>query len=540
MKVDVETVGFQKRLSIRVPPDKVRSQLDEAYRRLASQVRLAGFRPGRAPRKVLEAKFSDRVQADVANDLIRQGYLSAITEHEIKPVSEPNLTETSQVDEPEGFAFTIMVDVKPQIELQQWTELEVVYPTVEVSDDEVDAAVRARLEGQARVEEVTDRPVEKGDMALIELTAKEGDEEVVQDSTMVRTEGDPYYPGIEALIVGMSVGEERSGEVTFPDDARIEAVAGRTLAVTVKLLTIQAYKVPEATDEIAETLGYEGGVDGMRSAITAQLRSGRDEMARNQARANLLEAIIAANPFEVPAGMVEGSLKMLMDELRMQQARRTGRDPRSIGFSNAQVEDLRMRSNFAAKAGLILEWVSKKEGIEVEDGDVEARFAQMAAEMGQTVEALRGRFRQEDTSELRERILEEKALDWLLERSNLVPPAPGAPPTQPPPKAKAAAEAESEAPSDGPAVLEGKVDDLAGRAGLRRPRRRASMRSSRPRRPAATGRALSQPSRRGARTWRRADAGLLPRSALAGPGGCRGGEPTAPSRVARRPERRAG
>jgi hypothetical protein len=125
----------------------------------------------------------------------------------------------------------------------------------------------------------------------------------------------------------------------------------------------------------------------------------------------------------VPQGMVEQSLRMLMDELRNQQAMRTGRDPKTIGFSEAQVRDLRMRSAFAAKAALILEWVAKHEGITVTDSDVESKFTQLATEWGQTVEAIKGRFRRtEDTAELRERILEEKTLDWMLEQSTLVAP----------------------------------------------------------------------------------------------------------------------
>jgi trigger factor len=468
MKVDVETVGFQKRLLIRVPPDQVRNQLDQAYRRLASQVKLSGFRPGKAPRSVLEARFADRVQADVANDLIQKGYLSAVTDHGINPVGQPNLTETGSVVEPEGFSFTIMVDVRPQVELKTWTGLDVVYPKVEVTDEEIGAAVRARLEGQAKLEEITDRPVERGDMALVELVARDGEEEIANEpQTMIRTEADPYYPGIEQLVIGMKGGDEQQGRVKFGDDARVEGVAGRELDVSVKLFSIQSYRVPEPDDEMAESLGFEGGVEGMRSAIAAQIREAREEMARNQARANLLEAIIAENPFEVPEGMVENSLKMLMEELRMQQARRSGRDPRTIGFSNAQVQDLRIRSGFAAKASLILEWVSGKEGIAVEEADVEAKFAQMAGERGQTVEAVKGWFQKEEaTAELKERILEEKTLDWLLERSNLVAPAPGAPPTQPVKAAPAPAaegegeEGEGEAAEGAPEVLKGKVEEL--------------------------------------------------------------------------------
>jgi FKBP-type peptidyl-prolyl cis-trans isomerase (trigger factor) len=521
MKVDVTTVNsFQKRLAFTVPPDQVRNRLDQAYKRIAGKVRLPGFRPGKAPRKVLEARFAQQIEAEVAQDLIQQSYRSALTDHAIQPVGSPSVDESSPVVEPDGFKFTIVVDVRPEIELQEWKGLEVEFPTVSVTPEEIERAIKARLEGQAKLEEVSDRPVDKGDLALVELTITDpssiaaeasvsyatlvqdegtaidlselnvesagadkvrlsgpaervrqaieaikalqpeanveelpGAPEVAREpGTMIRTEGDPYYPGVDNFVIGMSLGETKEGEVSFGSTERAGAVAGRKLHVQAKLISVQSHKIPELTDELAGTLGYEGGADGMRTTIEAQIRHSRDELARNQARANLLEAVIAKNPFEVPQGMVEQSLRMLMDELRNQQAMRTGRDPKTIGFSEAQVRDLRMRSAFAAKAALILEWVAKREGIAVTDADVDSKFQQLATEWGQTVEAIKGRFRRtEDTAELRERILEEKTLDWMLEQSTLIAPKP--------PAAGSEAEASGVSSAD-LKVLEGSIDGL--------------------------------------------------------------------------------
>ncbi len=296
---------------------------------------------------------------------------------------------------------------------------------MEVNADEVSAAVKARIEGEAKLEEISGRPVEKGDMALVELTAVDGDDEVAKEfGTMIRTDGDPYYPGVEELVIGASIDEPKSGEVSFGADARTEAVAGRTLNTTIKVMSIQRYTVPELSDELAEKLGYEGGADGMRTALEAQIREQRDALARNQARANLLEELIKANRFDVPSGMVEQSLNMLVEELRLQQSYRTGRDPRTINFGEAQMADLRIRSEFAAKSALILEFVAKKESIEVTDADIDAKYQELADSRGQTVEAVKGWFTKDgSTDELKDRILEEKTLDWLLERANLVEPS---------------------------------------------------------------------------------------------------------------------
>lgn len=422
MKVDVSTEGYKKKLAFTVPADKVQTELENAFRALSRSVRLPGFRPGKAPRKVLEARFGPRVRADVANDLINASYRDALTEHDIQAIGQPQLDHADELTPRMDFQFTISVEVRPEIELDNYVGVEVAYPKVVVTDEEVEDAVRGRLEGQSRLVEVTDRPAQEGDFVLVELIAKDGEEEVAHEQgTMIRSAGDPYYPGVEPLLMGLSVGEEKTGEVQYSEEARIEEIKGRTLQTTVKVLGIQSNQVPELTDEIAQELGYDGGAEGMRSAIRAQMHESRDELARNQARANLLEKLIEVNPFDVPASMIEQSLEMLVNELRMQQAYRTGRDPRTISFSDAVMTDLRARATFAAKAALVLEFVSKKENITVGDEDFEAKYRELADMRGQTVEAVKGYFVGEDAvEELRDRILEEKTLEWLLERSNLV------------------------------------------------------------------------------------------------------------------------
>lgn len=425
MKVDVTTVdSYQRRISFEIPPEQVRTRLDAEYQKVGRRARIAGFRPGKVPRKVLEARFAPQVEADVANELVNNSYKTAVKDHSLDPVSQPALAEAGPVADAAGFKFTVTVEVRPTIELSTWTGVDVVFPAVVLPAEEIDQAVKARAESRSRLDEVTDRPCQAGDLALVELTAKDGDTELLAEpGTMIRTSGDPYLPGVEGLLIGMSVGDEKTGDVTFAATARTEAVAGKTASVTAKLISLQAQVVPEVTDELATELGYEGGVAGMRQAIEAQLRQSRDEMARNQARANLLEVLIAKNPFEVPQSMVEQSLQMLIDELRNQQAMRTGRDPRTIGFNEAQIRDLRARSSFAAKAALILAWVAKKESIAVDEADLERKYGELAGQRGQTIEAVRGWFKKQDAvAELRERILEEKTLDWLLERATLVEP----------------------------------------------------------------------------------------------------------------------
>ncbi|MBW2253639.1 MAG: trigger factor [Deltaproteobacteria bacterium] len=448
--MDVISVGScQKKLQFSIPAEKVREEFDRAYRQLSGRVRLPGFRPGKAPRKVLEMRFGEQIVSDVASTLIQQGYTDAIEQHKLEPVGRPEIDQ-GDLRPSQDFEFSITVDIKPEVELSAYGGLEVPYPRVEVGDDEVEERVHTRLEGEARLVEVTARPAEKGDMVLVQLLAKDGDEVVAEEmGTMIRTDGDPYYPGVDELVVGLEVDAEKTAQVAFPDTARTEGVAGKSLEVMVKVISIQATEIPELTDELAAELGYEGGTEGLRLALRAEIAQAREEAARNQARANVLQVLIEHNAFDVPQGMVEEQLKALMEELKLQAAYR-GQDPRSVSFTEEQVADLRVRAEFAVKGGLILEYVASKEGLEVIDADLEAKYQDLADDRGQSVEAIKGYFVRDGVEdELRSRLLEEKTLDFLLEKSKLVEP-----------KEEPAAEAAPASEEVDLTVLAGKVADV--------------------------------------------------------------------------------
>jgi trigger factor len=462
MQIEVTSDNaFARRVNVTVPASTVKSELERAYRTYGRRVRLPGFRKGKVPRRVIEAQFGPNIRADVAQNLIQRGYTTALTEHDLEPVSRPSVVSQGEVVAASDFEFTIALDVRPAVVAESYTGLDVYWPKWEVEESAIDSAVESRRQAQARLVAVDDRAVASGDMVQVELTAKDGDDVVLQEpGTLVRTEGDSWLRGLEGHLEGLAIDESKEAEVTFAADARNEDVAGKTLSVSMKVLSIQAMATPELTEELASEMGYDS-IAAMRDTMRDQLSKGREEQARNQARANLLQALIDANPFEVPSGMVAQNLELLQQELRLQYAY-AGHDPKTVQFSDAQLADLRVRAGFAAKGALLLEHVSTTENIAVTDDDVEAKLEELAAQRGQTVEALRAYFGGDDEAEeLRNRILEEKTLDWLLEHSNVTHDAPAAPVVEEPVAEAPAAEAAAEEPAVEAAAEEPAVEAAA-------------------------------------------------------------------------------
>lgn len=451
--------AYARKVNVTVPATRVGEALDRAYQTMVQRARLPGFRQGKVPRKVLEARFGQGIAHDVAGDLIQEGWSQAMVAHAILPVSRPTVTDQGELQTGSDFRFTIQVEVKPEVAVTAYTGLDVVWPELAVAEAQVEAELERRRRAEARLAEVTDRAVALGDTVQVEITAKDGDEVVLSEpGTLVRTRGETWLKGLGEALIGLALGEGEVKEVTFAADAGDESVAGRTLQVAIKVLSIQAMQAPALDDALAAELGYDD-VAGFRAAVHAELATGLEENARNQARANLLDALIAANPVDVPGGMVDQNLEMLKEELKLQRAYR-GVDPSTVRFSDAELADLRSRAAFAARGALLLEAVCAAETLEVSDADLDARIEELAAERGQTAEAVRGWFQRDGALEdLRHRLLEEKALDWLLERANVTrqapeaavaAPAAAAAPAAEKPKAKA--KAKKAAPEPEPAV----------------------------------------------------------------------------------------
>ena len=418
---EVSTIG--RKLNFTVASGEVKVELERAYRDLMRKVRMPGFRPGKVPRKMIEARYAPQVKHEVFGKLIEAAYREAV--RDLPVAGRPEVVEQGDVSGDLDLTFTIAVDFRPEIEVKGHKGVAVEMPVAKVTKADIDRAISQRLASQARIEEVTDsRPVQSGDLVVTQLTlTQSGNELVNEPGTMIHTVAERYYPGVESLIIGMSAGEEKAEEVTIGAHAENEAIAGQTVLAKVKVITIQAHVVPELDDEVAKALDYDDAKD-MKAKIKAQLGEFAENTGKNQARVNVLEKLVELNAFDVPQGMIDEQLSALVDELRMRQAY-MGRDPKQLKFSDAEMADLRQRAEFAARASCVLDGVARQEGIEVSDADLDAKIQEMADERGQPVEAIRGYIQQEGASNvLKARIQEKKTLDWLLENAKVTKVAP--------------------------------------------------------------------------------------------------------------------
>ncbi len=464
-QLDVENVSsIRRRLHFTLSGKQVSAELDLAFNDLKNKVRLPGFRPGKVPRKLLESRFGKQIRGEVSGRLVDRAW--RLESPKLEVAGQPSLEDSSDLGAGD-FTFVIGVDVRPEIEVKNYTGIQVAFRSATLADDAVDARVNARLASQSRIQEVTDRPVQAGDEVLTKVTltrplaadAEAGaTAEILAEEfgTKIFTAGDRFYPGLETLLIGLSAGESGTGSVTIGAKSVYEHLQGQTVDAAVEVMGIQARTVPTLTDEAATDLGYEGGAEGMRAAIRMELQAQLEENARQSSRVELLEKLVAANDFDVPESLINEQFEALQEEMKVRRAYQ-GQDPRSIRFSDAELADLHNRGRFAAKAALLLAAISRQESLAVTDADMDAKIEEIASSRQQAPAAIRGYLEREGAmGVLKTRIAEEKTLEWLLEHADLKVVEPGAeveekPAAKAPKAAKAAPAAE---PAAEPAAAE--------------------------------------------------------------------------------------
>ncbi len=423
-QIEVEELSnIRRRFAFTVPANTVKAEVDVEYIGLARKARLPGFRPGKVPQTVLAKKYGAQVHAEVGERIVNQVWREAITTIDV--AGSPSLVDRGDVKPGEAFSFSIEVDVRPTVSLNEYKGIDVPYNVRTVDEADVDRLVDVKLASLRRLSDIEeDRAVELGDQVLTALVLKAGDEVVADETgTRVNTRGDRFYPGVEGELVGMKKGESKEVDVTIAESSVLDGIRGKAVSATLRVEAIQAYVTPALTDDVAAELKYEGGVDGMRLAIREELQASADASAREAAQVALVRHLVNSHEFDVPEMMVAEQYEALVEEHKIRRAY-AGEDMRTIVIDPATAADLRNRAVFAAKASLILVEVSRAEGIDTTPEDLSAKIEEIAAQRGQTASAIRAYLEREQAMPILEiRVREEKVLAWLMENANLVAPA---------------------------------------------------------------------------------------------------------------------
>jgi len=377
--------GNKVELKVEIEKEKVNEALEKAYRKVVKDVRVPGFRKGKVPRKVLEARFGkDVLHRDAFDILIPEAYSHAVQAAEIEPIAQPVVNDF-YIAEDEPATFTAVVEVKPEVELGDYTGLGIEKEEAKVTEEDVDKRLK-RLQDQHSQLETTEREtVEEGDFAIIDFEGYLDGEKFpggsAEEYTLEIGSG-TFIPGFEEQLIGKKTGEEVDVEVTFPEDYQSEKMAGKDVIFKVKIKEIKVKKLPELNDEFVKEVSEFNTLDELKEDIRNNLQKQAEERVKDDFQDKLIEKVTDNATVEVPDTLIENELDMMYHNLAYSLSMQGINIETYFEQFGLTEEDWKKENREAAvrmaRSNLVLEAIAKKEGIEVTDEEIDNRIEKIA------------------------------------------------------------------------------------------------------------------------------------------------------------------
>ena len=405
LKVTVEPLpDSQVLLTIDIDPERVESSLNDAYKRLAPRARVPGFRPGKAPRALVERHYGRETLLHEALDKLVPTVVSeAIEQEKLDIVDRPDL-EIASLD---PVVVKATVPVRPTVELGDYRSIRVEQEPVAVDQAQVDESLQALRERYATVEPV-ERPIEEGDVIRADVRAVADGEELVNEEDAelrVTDQGLASLPGLHEKLIGLAAGEPQTIEVTRPEDAEHE-LAGKTITYTLTVKDVKARVLPELDDEFAKEVG-EGfpTLQALRERVESDIRARLEAEAQNKLEEEALTKLVEQATVEYPPQLVEREVERLMVDQGAPGDRRSFEQLlRRAGLDEEQVRgQFRPNADERVRRSLVHSRLRELEGLEVTKDDVEAKLNRMAE--GPNGEQIRQIFDTENGRQALERTL---------------------------------------------------------------------------------------------------------------------------------------
>lgn len=442
-------------LTVEIPAEELQKAVDRAYRRLAPRLRIPGFRPGKAPRSVVEMRLGkEHLVQEAVEEVVPKAYSSAIRERALEPVDQPQIRVT-QAEEGKPLIFEAEVWVTPEVKLGEYKGLEAERPLRPVTDADVERVLASLQEQQARLVAV-ERPIQNGDFITMDfaglLDGKPFRGGAANDYTMQVGSG-TFLPGFEEGLVGMSTGETKEIPVTFPEDYTNPELAGKEATFTVKVKTVREKQLPQLDDELAKSAGDFDTLEQLRLNIRQRLEQQAEREADGRAEEALVKKVVASSEVDVPEVMIKREVDHMLHHFRVDLAYRGIKLEQYLEATGKTEDDLRQELTPQAtenvKTELCLRAIARAEGLLATEDEIKEETERHINTSGNPAEARQQWESEAGQDTVRKGIEIGKAIRFIREQARLktvvLPEAENSQGAE----AEAKSEAESEAAPEG-------------------------------------------------------------------------------------------
>jgi trigger factor len=412
--------SVQKTVEIEIPADLLSREANRVTGEFSRQANVPGFRPGKVPTSVVRTRFAKEIHEEVVSRLLGESFRQAMQERGLEPVGEPQLEHVDAFIDGAPLKYKARFEVKPVIELGEYRGLDVEDPKIEVTESDVEAMIeRLREQGSAyRVE--TERGLEDGDFAVIEIASSGEEIEPKVDSGHFKLGEDTPLPELHEALRGRKSGETAAFDKAYDESANQEAWRGKTVHHDVTLKEIRVQEKPEVNDEFAKSVGGWETVQQMREAIEGDIRKHREVEALRFKRNQIGERLLATHEFEVPESMVDDELGKSLNNYARYLA------SQGVDLEKAPMDWRRIADEFRPEAvkrvkrSLILDAIAKKEALEISDVEVDAEIRRAAREQEREFADVKHHLKHDGGYEaLRASMAQDRALELVLREAKI-------------------------------------------------------------------------------------------------------------------------
>jgi trigger factor len=409
MEVSIEnTGGLARRMTVQVPAERVDQEVKSRLQSMCQTVRLDGFRPGKVPLKVIEQKYGKQIRLEVADQVVNSTLQEAITQENVRPAGVPSV-EPKELVPGEPLEYTATFEIFPELSGNIEYSFSVSKPLVEITEDDV-AGMLENLRSQRGTWNVVERASQADDQVTVDFegsvdgqpfTGNKGEKVpvVLGSGAMV--------PGFEEQLIGVSAGDEKTLDITFPDNYPARDVAGKAASFNVKVHAVSEIELPALNDDFARAFGIEeAGIEGLKDEIRENMNRELKGLVASKLKEQVFNGLMDANPVEVPATLVDGEIQ----QLRAKQQEGVSQD----------ASEIEAKAERRVKLGVIVSEIAKHNQLQIDPDRVRQMVETIASSYEKPEEVVQWYYgNQEMLSGVQSAVIEEQVVDWIVEHSGV-------------------------------------------------------------------------------------------------------------------------
>lgn len=404
--------------------------VNEAYLKLRKNITVQGFRKGKAPRHIIERKYGKGIFNEEALDIaVNEAYPIAVKENNLEVIDLPKLNIV-KFEEGQDIVMSAEVQVLPEVELGQYKGVEVEKVELKVTDEDVENELKRIQEQNARIVEITDRPVQKGDTVIIDYAGFVGDEQFqggTAENQSLEIGSNTFIPGFEDQLIGKNKGEEVEVNVTFPEEYFEENLKGKDAVFKVKIHEIKAKELPEIDDEFAKDVSEFDTLEELKADTRKTLEQRAADQAKIANDNNIITKVVKDSKVEIPEVLIDKEIEYMARNYEQQFINQglAGKEVEELikSFVEQYKQTAREQAEFNVKADLVLKAIIEKENIEATEDELDAEAEKLIASYNideENKEGFKKTILESSKSYLQESIQKNKAINLLVENAILL------------------------------------------------------------------------------------------------------------------------